>query len=127
MHSADEFGVQRTNRFDTDGEMMRAGRFDWVYKRILETMGAAAIARMLPPGAVPPLTDAGLASDAAAVHFRRLVEFNLLHEFTPSQHFDWHVDTKPGDGKACAPSQPRRPPPEPSRRARPRRARGTST
>jgi len=30
MHSATEFGVRRTNRFDTDGEMMRAGQFDWL-------------------------------------------------------------------------------------------------
>jgi len=40
----------------------------------------------------------------AAAHFRRLVEFNLLHEFTQAGHFDWHVDTKPGDGKASAPA-----------------------
>lgn len=26
------------------------------------------------------------------------LEFALMHEFAPGQFFDWHVDTKPGDG-----------------------------
>lgn len=28
------------------------------------------------------------------------LEFALMHEFLPGQFFDWHVDTKPGDGTA---------------------------
>jgi len=34
--------------------------------------------------------------------FSELIDFTLLHEFrhdSGHHHFDWHVDTKPGDGK----------------------------
>uniref|UniRef100_A0A7S4EXB5 Prolyl 4-hydroxylase alpha subunit Fe(2+) 2OG dioxygenase domain-containing protein n=1 Tax=Chrysotila carterae TaxID=13221 RepID=A0A7S4EXB5_CHRCT len=55
-----------------------------------------------------PDTDQILARDifplgslpASASEFHASVEFTLMHEFRPSfDRFDWHVDTKPNDGK----------------------------
>ena len=70
------FAVSRINRFlpATDS------RFDWIYERLL--------------GVLPALQEDDMHS------FRSQVAFNLLHEFHgTSNTFDWHADTKPGDGK----------------------------
>ena len=68
-----DYGVARVNRWDEDGRMLRSGRLDWVYERLLPLVGAR----------------------------RRDVAFTLLHEFDEAHdRFDWHVDTKPNDGKS---------------------------
>ena len=80
-----DYSVARTNRFDADGALMRSGRLDWVYERIL---GLASQQLWTEPGEAP----------AAAEAFHAHVEFNLLHEFQQHDQFGWHVDTKPADG-----------------------------
>jgi hypothetical protein len=70
------FTVSRINRFASpDSEA-----FDWVYDRLL------AVLRLGEPH-MPS--------------FRKRVAFLLLHEFEQggANNFDWHADTKPGDGK----------------------------
>lgn len=37
-------------------------------------------------------------SHSVLVHFALQVDFVLMHEFKGADFFDWHVDTKPGDG-----------------------------
>ena len=68
------YGVARVNRWDEDGRMLRSGQLDWVYERLLPLVGAAT---------------------------KENVAFTLLHEFDKAHdRFDWHVDTKPNDGKS---------------------------
>ena len=69
-------GVHRTNRWDSAKGMQRAGQLDWIYERIIDCAGL----------------------NTSALAFRSTVEFSLMHEFTAGGFFDWHVDTKPGDG-----------------------------
>ena len=105
MH--DEFRVSRLSRFD-DGTLMSRGHLDFIYDRLV------ALQQDEPPS--PLFAIAGLelqrppngtsASEWAATARQRLrarVGFNLVHEFNSasqaSPQFDWHADTKPGDGK----------------------------
>ena len=85
-----EQGVSRLNRWDEGQKLMRSGAFDWIYARVLKLIGA------LGDGAGDGAGARDETAEAAA--FRERVEFNLMHEFTGGKYFDWHVDTKPGDG-----------------------------
>lgn len=93
---ADEFGVNRVNRFDAGRALMRAGKFDLVHQRLLE-LGAWPL---LLPNATHTLAEYGAMARRSGVGgaVASLVDFHLLHEFEPGGHFDWHVDTKPRDG-----------------------------
>ena len=73
------FVVSRINRF---ASFTSGGAFDWVFSRMLAVH--------------PALKSEGQDIEA----FRKRIAFVLLHEFD-SDHadFDWHADTKPGDGK----------------------------
>ena len=73
----DTFVVNRVNRFASPSD----STFDWVYERMM---------------AVHPTL--GNQLDA----FKARVAFNLLHEFEHgnANAFDWHSDSKPGDGKS---------------------------
>jgi hypothetical protein len=73
------FGVHRTNRFD-DGSLFRDGHFEATHRRLNEVLHP------------------WLAAQASPFNLSASVDFHLLHEFVPGGHFDWHVDTKPGDG-----------------------------
>ena len=67
------YGVARVNRWDEDQRMLRSGQLDWVYERLLPLVAAT----------------------------KDSVAFTLLHEFDEAHdRFDWHVDTKPNDGKS---------------------------
>ena len=105
MH--DEFRVSRLSRFD-DGSLLSQGHLDFIYDRLV------GLQQDQPPS--PLFAIAGLdlqrpqnatsASEWAATARQRLharVGFNLVHEFNSasqaSPQFDWHADTKPGDGK----------------------------
>ena len=73
----DAMGISRRNRWlprDKWKQMM------WVVERMLKRL--------------PELPQ----MDAAAF-LERHVEFVLLHEFREGDFFDWHVDSKPDDGK----------------------------
>ncbi len=84
------FTVERINRFDTDDELLRAGELGWIHQRIIDAAGST----------LAPLLPAEGACTASASRFGACVDFHLLHEFAPpTGHFDWHVDSKPGDGR----------------------------
>jgi len=71
--------VKRTNYYqdDADGALTSAdSRYSWIFERIR------------------PLYDPQM----SAQEFQSSVDFVLMHEFETSGFFDWHVDTKPGDG-----------------------------
>ena len=76
-------GIRRTNRWDKDKGMLQSGKLDWVNERIIACAGLR--------------DSAGLAS-LSTLSFRSKVDFSLIHEFNKGGYFDWHVDTRPGDG-----------------------------
>jgi hypothetical protein len=105
MH--DEFRVSRLSRFD-DGTLLSQGQLDFIYDRLV---GLQQDEPQSPLFAIAGLDlqrplNATSASEWAATARQRLharVGFNLVHEFNSasqaSPQFDWHADTKPGDGK----------------------------
>eukprot|EP00316_Scyphosphaera_apsteinii_P001246 CAMPEP_0119306848 /NCGR_PEP_ID=MMETSP1333-20130426/7509_1 /TAXON_ID=418940 /ORGANISM="Scyphosphaera apsteinii, Strain RCC1455" /LENGTH=308 /DNA_ID=CAMNT_0007310267 /DNA_START=235 /DNA_END=1161 /DNA_ORIENTATION=+ len=98
MQADQSFTVSRINRFDSNGRLKESGAFDWIYSRVLAQMGDLAD-QLLPMKHFPSRTDGlPLETDGQIEWFRKIVDFNLLHEFTTGRHFDWHVDTKPNDG-----------------------------
>ena len=95
----ESFRGSRINRF-ADAAMLDSGDFDWIYERLLSVLPASMDGGSA--GAV-----VGESSKLWAPKRQRLqwmhdrVAFNLVHEFTDDANgFDWHTDTKPGDGKA---------------------------
>ena len=75
-------GVRRTNHWDAQKVMLRAGELDWIGERIV------ACAKLV-----------GLDGRSQSAHsFRASVDFSLMHEFRRGDFFDLHVDTTPGDG-----------------------------
>lgn len=87
-HMPDDYSVARVSYVD-DGVLMASGAFDWVYDRVLLSM---------PRDLDPDVFSAGLPH--SALEMRSSVEFNLMHSFSRvHNHFGWHVDTKPSDGK----------------------------
>lgn len=80
--------VSRTNYWD---HAPASGRYDWIYQRLLTLLNPVASRRDL-----WGFDLALLASSPSA--FAKHVDFVLVHEFKSGDFFDWHVDTKPGDG-----------------------------
>jgi len=105
----DQFRVARVNRFD-DGTLGSRGKLDFIFLRLAALLHGSHASPLLAVGGidVDALRSVGASTDsiaAAARNLRARVAFTLLHEFTPrpgdpSPQFDWHADTKPGDGKA---------------------------
>ena len=108
----DNFRVSRVNHFD-DGTLMARGALDFVYERLISLQLNAArsplfdfsgLGLLQPPSSTVNPSEEGLAG-AALQQLRSRVAFNLLHVFEvqpggPTPEFDWHADTKPGDGKS---------------------------
>ena len=78
-----DFGVTRTNRYN-DGSLSKS--IEAILTRLLSSQALKEQFSSLPPG-----------SSDSATELARNIDFTLLHEFTPGGHFDWHVDSKPGD------------------------------
>ena len=84
LMGTEPFGVARISRFDDGSRPEMIGQ---LHERVL------AHARSFLVGHVP----SGVLTSAAA--FSTVVDFTLLHEFRESHdRFDWHTDTRPGDG-----------------------------
>ena len=84
-HMANDYSVERTNRFDHEHTLMKP--LTWVYDRIVRLMGAeTAWSRdFFAPGLAP----------STGVELQRHVQLQLMHEFTEQDRFGWHVDTRP--------------------------------
>ena len=79
------FGVRRANRY-ADGSLRE--QTEAILARLLQSSSLVSqLEAQSPRGAT-----------RSAADLAGLVDFTLLHEFTPGGQFDWHVDTKPGDG-----------------------------
>ena len=91
----DEFRVSRVSRFD-DGSLMEQGQLDFIYDRL------ASLQQDAPPSQL--LAIGGLQNVSSSL-LKARVGFNMIHEFEfdsasdATPQFDWHADTKPGDGK----------------------------
>ena len=82
-------GVSRTNYGDADGRLARdEPAFAWVLDRLLARLDPAGA------GAWGFARAAVTRAEFALSH----VGFVLMHDFGGDGFFDWHVDTKPGDG-----------------------------
>jgi len=85
--------VSRINYWDTSEEIRSTSSsrsvYDWIYNRVLEKALAAG------DNALEWGFDVAAADSAS---LSKQLDFVLLHEFLGADFFDWHTDTKPGDG-----------------------------
>jgi len=78
---ADDYGVARLNRFDTDGRLQAAGVFDWIYERVAAQLGEPGLDIVL---------GAGSPGASGVARLGKRVDFNLMHEFDARHsRFDW--------------------------------------
>jgi len=88
--------VSRINYWDnSEGIRSSADRpsaYDWIYERLLERVRATST-----EDAAAVQWGFGV-SEGDAASLSQQLDFVLLHEFKGADFFDWHTDTKPGDG-----------------------------
>uniref|UniRef100_A0A7S2UMX0 Fe2OG dioxygenase domain-containing protein n=1 Tax=Attheya septentrionalis TaxID=420275 RepID=A0A7S2UMX0_9STRA len=76
VDNRNEQSVSRINYFETQPEKISAEKYKWILERIQSLYSPTE-----------PIQE-----------FCKRIDFLLLHEFQAGGFFDWHVDTKPGDG-----------------------------
>ena len=103
MH--DEFRVSRLSRFD-DGTLMSRGQLDFIYDRLVGLQQGELPSPLFAIAGLDLQRPQNATSEWAATARQRLrtrIGFNMIHEFNSASQanpqFDWHADTKPGDGK----------------------------
>jgi len=84
-HMANDYSIERTNRFDNEHTLMEP--LTWVYDRIVRLVGAekAWSRDFFAPGLAP----------STGAELQRHVQLQLMHEFGAQDRFGWHVDTRP--------------------------------
>jgi hypothetical protein len=91
--------VSRVNYWDTSEEIRSTSSvrsvYDWIYNRVLEKARATSNDEAADDDAVEWGFDVAAADSAS---MSKQLDFVLLHEFLGNDFFDWHTDTKPGDG-----------------------------